>query len=65
MYDNYDMFEMNELAYEQELQKLPVCDFCDEPIQDEFFYRIGNLSICEKCLKESCLERTEDFTEAR
>lgn len=37
---------------ERELQKLPRCSECDEPIQDEFCYEINGELICERCMNE-------------
>lgn len=34
-----------------EMDKLPKCDFCHEPIMEETAYQIGNELICHKCIK--------------
>ena len=41
-YDNYQ---------QAQLEKLPVCSECGEPIQDEFAYFIGDEWICEDCMQ--------------
>lgn len=61
--DNYDLWERHEAEREEALQKLPVCYECDEPIQDEHLYHINDMFICEKCMIENYLKRTEDFME--
>ena len=35
MIDNYDLFEMRELAMEKEIAKLPFCSHCGKRITDE------------------------------
>jgi formylmethanofuran dehydrogenase subunit E len=52
------------LAYDAQqaakLDKLPKCDECGEPIQDEEFYEILGYNFCPDCL-ESFKKRTEDY----
>lgn len=43
-------FERYERAQAKRLSELPVCDFCDEPIQGEYYYSINGDNICPKCL---------------
>lgn len=40
-FDRYDRQQAEELA------KLPICDCCGEPIQDEYCYEINGNLICE------------------
>ena len=49
--DNYDMFLAHEWEMERRLARLPVCDCCGEPIQDEFFYEFDFKKICPSCLE--------------
>lgn len=35
---------------EKQLDRLPRCSYCDEPIQDDFAYYINDEWICEKCM---------------
>ena len=37
---------------ESELERLPVCSCCEEPIQDDFFYEINDEVICVHCMNE-------------
>ena len=50
MMDNYDLFEMHDAEQERKLQKLPVCVYCNEHIQDESFFLINDEVICEDCM---------------
>lgn len=50
--DNYDQWEAHEREQAQRLAKLPVCDICDDPIQDDFYYEISGENICEHCLDQ-------------
>lgn len=50
--DNYDMWARHDAEQEAELQKLPKCDKCGKPIQDEYYYDIEGECICEKCLNK-------------
>ena len=34
------------------LQSRPVCDLCKDPIQEEFYYDLGGMKICEHCKDE-------------
>ena len=51
MIDNYDLWGNHDRERERELQKLPKCDECGEPIQDDHYYQIGNQKICPGCLE--------------
>lgn len=46
---------------EEALACLPVCDICDEPIQQEHFYEINDTKICEHCLNEYYRKETCDY----
>lgn len=46
---------------EDELEKLPVCDYCGERIQDDYYYEIGDEIICPDCLEHNFRKNTEDF----
>lgn len=37
---------------ERQLDKLPRCSECDEPIQDEYCYCINDEYICEECMQQ-------------
>lgn len=44
------------------LEKLPVCEYCWQPIQDEEFYQLNGVCICESCMADF-KKRTEDYIE--
>lgn len=46
---------------DRQLEKLPVCDYCGEPIQDEFFFLIDDEPICKSCLIHNFRKRVEDY----
>ena len=48
---------------EEELERLPRCSECDEPITDAFCYYINGEYICEECMKDNYLidTPTDDF----
>lgn len=48
--DNHDIWAAHEQEKEQRLAERPVCDICDNHIQDEFFYEIDCENVCEECL---------------
>lgn len=43
------------------LEKLPVCDICEEPIQDEYCYEIHGEYICEHCMAEYFRKSVDDI----
>lgn len=36
------------------LDRLPKCEHCCEPIQDEKYYEIEGVKVCENCLTDYC-----------
>lgn len=48
---------------DKQLQKLPKCSICDEPIQDDHLYEINDEVVCEECLKDNFRKNVEDFIE--
>ena len=44
-------FERYDAAQEAKLERLPVCEECGEPIQDDYAYYINDIWICESCMK--------------
>ena len=53
MIDNYNKWEMYDTEQEKKLAKLPLCDICGEPIQDDYYFEINGERICEDCLTEN------------
>jgi len=51
-------------AHQQaELNKLPRCSHCDEPIQDDFCFEINDELICESCLNDNYRVDVERYIE--
>lgn len=48
--DNHDMFCKHEAEREAELDKLPRCCECDNPIQQEDAVYINDEWLCDSCL---------------
>ena len=46
---------------DEELEQLPVCDYCGEHIQDEFCYKIDDDILCRKCVDYLYRHRTTDL----
>lgn len=51
MPDNYSQWEWHERERERRLAERPVCDICDQPIQDDYFYLINGDQVCPDCLE--------------
>ena len=61
--DNYDMWEAHDREQAVELEKLPVCEICGKPVQDDCLYMLYDQSVCESCLLEECRKPVSDFLE--
>ena len=61
--DNTDLFNRYEAERQRELDKLPECSYCDEPIQSEECYEINDELVCPDCLDDNHKKRTEDYVE--
>jgi formylmethanofuran dehydrogenase subunit E len=48
---------------EEELKKLPVCDYCNEPIQDDYLFDLEGDIVCESCMNKHFRKHTEDYME--
>ena len=53
-------FEAYEYEREKNLSKRPKCDICGEPIQEDYYYEIGE-KICEGCMTEYFRKEIEDY----
>lgn len=58
--DNYDQWKAYDAEQQKELDKLPVCADCDQPIQDGTAFYINGEFICESCM-EVYRVYTEDY----
>lgn len=50
--DNYDLFVQHEQEQQEALKAFPMCDICEQHIQDDYCYEINDTIICEHCLVE-------------
>jgi ribosomal protein L34E len=57
---DYNRYEADQ---EERLDKLPKCDICGEPIQDDYLYDIYGDIFCEDCLKDKFRKNVEDYTD--
>jgi formylmethanofuran dehydrogenase subunit E len=53
--------EARDAEQQAALDKLPVCYYCGEPIQDDFCYEINDEIICEECLNANFRKQTDDL----
>lgn len=61
MEDNYSMWERHEQELEAALERLPVCEECENPIQDDYTWNIGGELLCPDCAAKRYRRNTEDF----
>ena len=54
-------FHRHDAEQQEWLEKLPVCSYCDEPIQDDYLYEINDELICEECLNDNFRKNVEDY----
>lgn len=52
--------ERHAAEQDRQLERLPVCDYCGEPIMDEYFFLISDEPICKGCLIENFRVHTRD-----
>ena len=59
--DNYDLWARHDAEQEAALELLPICDICEEHIQEEHCYQINDEIICEHCMVEYFRKDTVDL----
>lgn len=59
--DIYDLWQLHDDEQEKQLKELPVCDYCREPVVDDFLYCINDEIICPQCMNEHFRKETEDY----
>lgn len=52
---NYDM------ERQKELDSLPKCDICGQPIQGEDLYDLDGTLVCEECLNSEYRKSVDDY----
>ena len=62
--DNYDLWEQHEREIENMRDQLPVCDVCDVPIDDDFYYEINGENICADCMETYFKKEVEIYDES-
>lgn len=55
---DFDRFDAEQ---QKALEKLPVCSYCNEPVQDDYFYEINDEVVCEECLNQNFRKNVEDY----
>ena len=54
-------FERYDAEQEAELEKMPVCSYCCQPIQDEKLCEIEGTLYCMECFEENFIKDVEDY----
>lgn len=61
MEDNYSKWEQHQRELDAELERLPVCECCGHPIQDDYTWDIDGELLCDGCAADKYRKHTEDF----
>lgn len=61
MLEMYDLWERHDREQEKWLEKLPVCNMCGNPIQQDKAIYYNDQWICEECERDFWQEIREDF----
>ena len=56
-------FDRYDAEQESELEKMPVCSYCCQPIQDDYLYEINDELICEECINDNFRKSVEDYVQ--
>lgn len=56
-------FDRWDAQQQANLDKLPKCIYCDDPIQDDCYFEINGECVCENCLNEHHKKWVEDYVE--
>lgn len=54
-------FARHEAEQASQLERLPVCDYCNEPIQDDVYFDMDGCLLCEECLNKYHKKNTYDY----
>ena len=46
---------------QRRLKKNPVCSYCEEHVQEDYFYLINDEVVCVGCLEAFCRKSTDDY----
>ena len=61
--DNYDLWEAHDREQAQALERLPYCEICGKPIQDDHLYLINDEFVCPACLERDFRKDVDDYVE--
>lgn len=61
MMDAYDLWRQRDDEMEAELEKLPVCSHCGDPIQEEYYFEIDGEMYCEDCMNDLFKRYTDSY----
>ena len=59
MYDNAMAFDIYDREQAERLANRPVCSYCGEHIQGDYYYEVGSEKICIECMDEYCLRMVD------
>ena len=59
--DNYDLWKAHDAEQQRKLERLPKCDYCDNPIIEEFYYDLDGDIVCEDCLDRFFKKAVDDY----
>lgn len=54
---------MYDMERQKELDRLPKCDICGEPIQGEVLFDLDGTLVCEECLNNEYRKPVDDYIE--
>ena len=55
-------FEMHDAEQSAKLDRLPECDNCNRPIQQDTFFLYRGDKICRECMETEFIVWTDDYT---
>ena len=61
MLDNNDFFDMHDAEQQKQLDRLPKCSECGEPIQDDFCFEVNGDLFCDECMHKNHRKFVEDL----
>ena len=59
--DYTEQFNRYEAERESAISHYPKCDYCDEPILDDYLFDFDGDLCCHACLEEHFMKCTEDY----
>lgn len=54
-------FDRDDAYQAQQEAKLPKCEKCGKPINDDVYYEIEGETLCENCMRDAYGRSTEDY----